>query len=237
MSKSVRTYVPAAVALAAAVVGCAAIPGVAQAQLAPAGYILDVGAVNGYGPTTWKYTQFTTTFTAALAETTVSWFFREDPSYFSFDDASVSLTSGGPNLLVDPGFESAAVGSSKPAGWSEFVQPSVPYAQGVVMSGAPTGFGIDPFSGSNYWLDGSLNGYDGLAQTVATTIGDQYTVSFYLADTSVKSYQVPTLDLFVYAGSGIPGVPEPASWAMMLVGFAGLGAAMRSRRQQASATA
>ena len=31
-------------------------------------------------------------------------------------------------------------------------------------------------------------------------------------------------------------VPEPATWAMMLVGFGGLGVAMRSRRR-ASATA
>jgi len=237
MSKSVKVYFLGAAALAATVVVGAVIPGVAQAQVAPPGYILDVGAVNNYGPTTWKYTQFTTTFTAALADTTVAWLFREDPSYFSFDDASVSLTSGGPNLLVDPGFENAMIGSSKPAGWTEFVQPSVPYAQGVVVSGSPTGFGIDPSSGSNYWLDGSLGGYDGLAQTVATTIGDQYTVSFYLADTSVNFYQVPNLDVFVYAGSGVPGVPEPASWAMMLIGFAGLGAAMRSRRKQAAATA
>ena len=34
--------------------------------------------------------------------------------------------------------------------------------------------------------------------------------------------------------SGV-GVPEPATWAMMLVGFAGLGAAMRSQRKQAAA--
>ena len=34
------------------------------------------------------------------------------------------------------------------------------------------------------------------------------------------------------------GVPEPATWAMMLVGFGGLGAAMRgSRRKQSSAVA
>jgi hypothetical protein len=33
------------------------------------------------------------------------------------------------------------------------------------------------------------------------------------------------------------GVPEPGVWAMMLVGFGGLGAAMRSRRKQAAATA
>jgi hypothetical protein len=32
-------------------------------------------------------------------------------------------------------------------------------------------------------------------------------------------------------------VPEPASWAMMLVGFGGLGVAMRSRRKQGSAAA
>lgn len=32
-------------------------------------------------------------------------------------------------------------------------------------------------------------------------------------------------------------VPEPAAWAMMLVGFAGLGAAMRSRQKLASASA
>jgi len=33
------------------------------------------------------------------------------------------------------------------------------------------------------------------------------------------------------------GVPEPATWAMMLIGFGGLGAAMRSRRKPAAATA
>jgi hypothetical protein len=35
----------------------------------------------------------------------------------------------------------------------------------------------------------------------------------------------------------VVSVPEPATWAMMLVGFGGLGAAMRSRRRLAAATA
>jgi hypothetical protein len=34
----------------------------------------------------------------------------------------------------------------------------------------------------------------------------------------------------------VVAVPEPATWAIMLTGFAGLGAAMRSRRKQAAAT-
>jgi hypothetical protein len=36
---------------------------------------------------------------------------------------------------------------------------------------------------------------------------------------------------------GAPGVPEPATWAMMMIGFAGLGAAMRSRRKPGAVTA
>jgi hypothetical protein len=36
-------------------------------------------------------------------------------------------------------------------------------------------------------------------------------------------------------GVGAGGVPEPASWAMMLIGFGGLGGALRSRRRAASA--
>lgn len=41
------------------------------------------------------------------------------------------------------------------------------------------------------------------------------------------------------AGDGtlkVPGVPEPATWAMILVGFGGLGAVLRRRRGQAAPT-
>ena len=37
--------------------------------------------------------------------------------------------------------------------------------------------------------------------------------------------------------SSVAGVPEPATWAMMLVGFGGLGAAIRSRRSRAALAA
>lgn len=34
---------------------------------------------------------------------------------------------------------------------------------------------------------------------------------------------------------GLSATPEPASWALMLIGFGGLGAALRSSRQKAAA--
>jgi len=43
-------------------------------------------------------------------------------------------------------------------------------------------------------------------------------------------------NLYFGAASGFTGgVPEPATWAMMLVGFGGLGAALRSRRKSVAA--
>ena len=51
-----------------------------------------------------------------------------------------------------------------------------------------------------------------------------------------------SIDPVGYPQNGTPGtfsvtVPEPSTWAMMLVGFGGLGVAMRSRRRPAAATA
>jgi len=41
-----------------------------------------------------------------------------------------------------------------------------------------------------------------------------------------------TSDLIVYATGIAGGVPEPATWAMMLVGFGGLGVLLRRRRHE-----
>lgn len=41
-----------------------------------------------------------------------------------------------------------------------------------------------------------------------------------------------TLTTFAQVGAGAPAVPEPATWAMMLMGFGVAGAAMRRQRKQ-----
>jgi hypothetical protein len=161
----------------------------------------------------------------------------------------VALTGGGPNLLVDPGFEAGTVGSNTPPGWAYFIQPSTitgPLgATGIVESGTPTGFADNPYSGSNYWFDGSVGGYDGIGQRVATTIGDSYTIGFYLADDNIRqtgseadfdASNDPGMskDVFVYAQATTPAIPELSTWAMALIGFASLGVAARRQAQPRS---
>ena len=239
------------VLLGAVAAAAATTAGAAHAQLPPPGYILDVGSLNSYGTTPAAYTQYSVDFIATLNQTTVSFAFREVPAFFSFDDASVALTGGGPNLLADPGFESATNNSNFPDGWTRFIQPIDQTAIGIVQTGTPNGLADNPNSGLSYWADGSVEGYDGLAQTVATNIGSTYTISFFLADDFIDhdinnnpfqgSFNNPNIDAFVYAGGGLPvntvvasGAPEPTAWALMIGGFGLAGAALRRRRAAAA---
>ncbi len=40
-----------------------------------------------------------------------------------------------------------------------------------------------------------------------------------------------SLDVFAKVGQGVPAVPEPATWAFMILGFGGIGGAMRRQRK------
>ena len=53
---------------------------------------------------------------------------------------------------------------------------------------------------------------------------------------SVTFTNVPATDAFEVASFSVAAVPEPATWAMMLVGFAMVGAASRYRRRNTSFT-
>ena len=75
--------------------------------------------------------------------------------------------------------------------------------------------------------------YDSFAQTLSTMIGTSYTLSFVLTNDAAGATITPN-GLRVFAnGPTIAGVPEPASWGMMLAGFAGIGFQLRRSRRKA----
>ena len=54
-------------------------------------------------------------------------------------------------------------------------------------------------------------------------------------DFDSRNYDDHVYAFFSYVGPYVAGVPEPASWAMMLLGFAGIGLAMRRKAAAALA--
>lgn len=80
-------------------------------------------------------------------------------------------------------------------------------ASNLTITSYPAGVALDPNNVATTW----------------TTVVDN---TFTVTAGAVTSFQFFS-----------DGVPEPATWAMMLAGFGGLGVAMRARRRQIAATA
>lgn len=187
------------------------------------------------------YTLYTASFIASGATTDLSFAFREDPAFLFLDDISLT-TGGGPNLVVNGGFESGPVGSNTPTGWT-YLNIFGAAAAGVVDNNGP-------HSGSNNYFDGAVQAYDAITQSISTVAGQSYDLNFWLRDNSnattfsalstngnVTGTGGNGINLVVYAGQGTPtpgGIPEPATWGLMLIGFGGLGAVLRRQRTKAS---
>jgi hypothetical protein len=194
-------------------------------------------------PIPHQYQLYTTPEWIATSTTTnMSFAMREDPAFLSLDDVSVqNVTTGTPVTVVNGGFEQGPVGASAPTGWT-YLNTFGAEAGGTVEN-EPGG----AHSGSNYYFDGAVQAYDAITQGISTTIGDTYTISFWLSDNgpyntfsalSTNGNTTGTggngVNLVVYAGVGVPtAVPEPASLVMLGTGLAFVGIVYRRRRKVA----
>lgn len=222
--------------LAAAMLSTLAAPLAAQTanNSAPAGARF---ALTGL-PQSTTFQQFQFSFTATSSSTFLTFAFRNDPQYIALDDVSMTL-GGGPNLVVNGGFEAGPNGSSTPTGWTYLNQYGASAGGAVSASGARTGtFG---------YYDGAVGSYDAITQSIATTSGSLYNVSFYervttlsaagalYRETSGGTAATAAVDMFVYVGNAVPVAsvaPEPGAWALMIGGFGIVGGTARRRRKR-----
>jgi len=136
------------------------------------------------------YQMYTTTFQANGPNTAITFAFREDPAFLYFSNPSVTDTTiNSGNLLTDSTFAGGVYTSNgnaaTPVGWTYANVYGATYG-GVVVAGcgaSPTGtLGV-----GNCWYDGAVQAYDALTQTIATTSGHQYQITYWLADNSACS--------------------------------------------------
>ena len=206
-------------------------PATANNCAPPTGALLDLAGT----PVPHTYRQYTTSFVATMTTTNLSFAFREDPAFLFLDDI-VLTTGGGPNLMVNGGFELGPNGASAPTGWTYLNQFGAA-AGGVASTSGPR-------TGSFAYVDGAVQAYDGITQAVATIIGQTYNLSFWLNDNGPLTTfsQLSTngnttgtggngIDLLVYAGAvpTITAVPEPESLALLAVGALAVGFARRRK--------
>jgi hypothetical protein len=199
---------------------------------------------------------------AAPASAAVVYSFTDGPAhspsagYTVIDtfDSAAGITGSGFQIKVPPADGNGAPpANSVPAGSSYL---SVLGGGDAVINFAAVG---GPASVSSFEFDwGSLDSYNTL--TIFSSDGTVMAIpgSTFTNPANGDQHSPGTNGLFTVTGSGgttftgieltsstnsfeidnlaVGNVPEPGIWAMMLIGFGGVGAAMRSRRRQALAT-
>lgn len=248
-----KFVLPGVVAAAAALL---AVPALAAGNnnSPPAGAILDLaGGETGTAPLSVNHGTAVTqsvNFVASVANTNITFAFREDPAFISFSNVSlIDLANPGLNLILNGTFADG-VGENA-TNWT-FANVYGATASGHVQTGCGGGL-------ATCWYDGSVQAYDAITQLVSTTVGHTYTLAFDYSDNSnlTTFSDLSTngntttsggngIDILAYAQAGLPvacapgtvctgpggstSTPEPASAALLAAGLLGMGW-VRRRKQ------
>jgi len=189
-------------------------------------------------------TTYSANFIATSPESVLTFVFRHDPGFFTFDNATAAdISTPGPNEIVNGTFTAPAVhapGGGAP-GWAYFVQAG---------NNFPGYLGYELTGGG--WFDGATQAYDGIYQSIPTIPGDIYQVTFGLSQTDNQGVPYQTysqisnngdttdvngngVDVVLYEGNGTPvgnSAPDSGSTMSLLsLGLIGLGSISRKLRR------
>jgi hypothetical protein len=147
-------------------------------------------------------------FTPGSTSTTLSIGGFNVPSFINLTD--IELTRGTTNVLGQTfTFTSAGAGCTD------------------ASQGGPGAFGTNNISLGSVCV--GVN--DTFSQTISTTPGELLVLRFLLSNSNAPN------GLLITASDATTGVPEPATWAMMLLGFGAVGLSLRFRRKKVLAIA
>lgn len=162
-------------------------------------------------------TSFVLDFIATAATTTISIGGYEHPGIEYVSDINVTR-GGGANLLGLSG--TPACPPACPWTFTPAASGSEALQAGTVGSVAALSF-----AGT------TVGAYDAFSRTFSTMPGSDYLLTFEFSNSSGSS--ISGLRVTTSGRAGIPAVPEPTTWAMMLLGFVGFGLAGFRRARKA----
>ena len=201
-----------------------AVPASIQAQTVQVNYVT-ASAVPGNNDFVTQLaglglTQYATTGASLVLSSNATIYFEFLGSESGFSDTFTATgLFGSPTFTENSGFQNNFA-APIPIGFASFLAGSLGGLLNFTTSGVGSG-GVNATVGQDGF--GILLGR---GQTTGTNVS-----VFYLGYDDQINNQDDNHDDFVIRATVLPPVPEPTTWAMMLIGFAGVGYSLRRRRR------